>query len=445
MKFHHTKNMFLALCASAVLGGCGSMDVPDLNNPSLESLQSHPTRSGVLTAATGLLIGNRAGVAASNGYVAELGVIGREAYIFDGADPRFVTELLEAESLDQGSPAFGGNFWINPYADIRDANLLLDALDKVTGVTDAEKESTRGFAKTIQALDFLVVINTRDLNGAPIDVNRPIGDLAPIESKDAVLGHIAQLLDEAQVHLGKGGEKFPFPLSSGFDGMDKPATFIKFNRAVKARVDVYRGKFAEALTDLSQSFLNPSASLDLGAYYIFESGSGKVTNGLTSPNIFVHPSILAKADTKADGKTLDDRVTKKTKKVDSRTVRGLTSDLAFTLYDNDSAPVPIIRNEELILLRAEANIGLKNYGPAIDDLNSIRTRSGGVEPRLDLDENNIVDELLKQRRYSLLFEGGHSWIDARRLGKLASLPKDLENHHIHARFPLPVAETDARK
>jgi hypothetical protein len=215
---------------------------------------------------------------------------------------------------------------------------------------------------------------------------------------------------------------------------------------VKARVDVYRGKFADALTDLSQSFSDPSADkLNVGVYHIFESGSGKVTNGLTSPNIFVHPSIVAKADTQEDGKTLDDRVTKKTKKVDSRTSRGLTSDLMFTMYDSDSAPVPIIRNEELILLRAEANIGLKNYGPAIDDLNFIRVRSGKVEPRTDLDENNIVDELLKQRRYSLLMEGGHSWIDARRLGKLDSLPKDLENHHIHARFPLPVAETDARQ
>ena len=33
------------------------------------------------------------------------------------------------------------------------------------------------------------------------------------------------------------------------------------------------------------------------------------------------------------------------------------------------APIPIIKNEELILLRAEANIGLGNRAAAIQDLN----------------------------------------------------------------------------
>ena len=111
----------------------------------------------------------------------------------------------------------------------------------------------------------------------------------------------------------------------------------------------------------------------------------------------------------------------------------------------NTAPVPLIRNEELILLRAEANIGAGNIPAAADDINLIRVNSGGLEPRTDLTAANILDELLKQKRYSLLFEGGHRWIDMRRYGKLGELPIDLPSHKVHDKFPIPLPETDARQ
>lgn len=438
------KTLLAALCASSLgLGAC-DLGVPDLNNPSLDTLQDHPTSSGVYSAATGLLIGNRNAKAAQNGYVAHLGILGRESYTFDAADPRYVTEMLAGASLDPGSPAFGGNLWVQPYANIRNANTLLAAVDKVAGVTDEDKESIRGFAQTQQALDFLAIVTTRDTNGGPIDVGGDYNSLAPIESKEKLLAHIVELLDESKTHLEASGAKFPFPLSSGYAGFDTPKTFILFNRAVKARVDVYRQDWAGALTDLSASFLDTQKPLTLGVYYSFGSGSGDTTNGLTSPNIYAHPSLVADADKKANG-DLDDRVTQKIKEVDPRTYQGLTSKYVFTMYSSNSAPVALIRNEELILLRAEANIGLNNIPAAATDINFIRTTSGGLAPRADLDATNILDELLKQRRYSLLFEGGHRWIDMRRYGKLSELPVDKPDESVHDKFPIPVAETDARQ
>src|SRR4029079_16002498 len=79
------------------------LDVPDLNNPGLSDLAENPTPSGVSAACTGLLVGSRVGIAASHGYVAQLGILGREAYNFAPADPRFVGELLAGE-LNPGSP-----------------------------------------------------------------------------------------------------------------------------------------------------------------------------------------------------------------------------------------------------------------------------------------------------------------------------------------------------
>jgi hypothetical protein len=442
-----------AFALAASVAAC-DIDVPDLNNPGVDSLADSPTPSAVKAAATGLLIGNRVGIGAEAGFVSNLGILGRESYNFDTADPRYVNELLVAPDLDPGAGAFGGNFWTAPYSNIKGAFTLIKALEKVVGFSDAEKEAIRGFAMTIQALDFLVVIETHDKNGAPIDVDRGINDpLAPIATKDEVYKHIRDLLDEAKTHLAAGGDAFPFPLSSGFAGFDTPATFLKFNRAIKARVDVYSDQWADALVALGESFISADPAdpkLDVGVYYVYSTGSGDVQNFLVNPVLYVHPSVAADADKKANG-DLDDRVTRKTVQL-MAPVSGagglLMSDRQFTMYPSPTAPIPLIRNEELILLRAEANIGLGTPAglmAAIDDINFIRVNSGGLAPRTDLTSANILDELLKQKRYSLLFEGGHRWIDLRHYNKLDELPLDQPNFVRHDALPIPSSETDARQ
>jgi hypothetical protein len=437
----------LLLASALLLGhGCGDLDVPDLNDPGLADFQNNPTADTVAAAATGLLVQARLNIGASNGYVSHLGILGRESYNFDGADPRYVTELLEGD-LQPGNNVFGGNFWLLQYRNIRNANILLGALDKpIAGLTDAAKEATRGFAKTIAALEYLVVINTRDDNGAVIQKSPDPHVLEPISMKAEVFAHIKTLLDEARTHLLAGGDAFPFPLGSGFAGFDTPATFLKANRAIKARVDVYTGDNAAALTDLGESFLTVDAAmpnLRLGVYYAFGTGAGDQINLLNDPNQLAHPSIRAGAEMTANGMP-DARVVAKLRMVDSRTFRDLTSDQAFTLYGSPTAPIPIIRNEELILLRAEASAATGDLMQAISDVNFIREKSGGLAPRADLTMMNILDEILKQRFYSLMYEGGHRWLDARRHGRLEMLPKDKPDHKIHAKFPIPQDEVNAR-
>ncbi|WP_375768035.1 RagB/SusD family nutrient uptake outer membrane protein [Archangium gephyra] len=454
MKIRNMKKMTKVVLALAAmgLGGC-DLTVPDLNNPGVESIRDNPTRSSVLSATTGLLIGHRGGMGAQNGYVAQLGVLGREGYILDTADPRYVSEMLSGERLDPGSPAFGGNFWAGPYLNIRNAHTVLDATEKVSGVTETEKKAIQGFAKTIQALDFLTLINTRDIEGAPIDVNRKLGDeLAPIATKAEVFNHIAMLLDDAKADLLAGGDKFPFKLSAGFVGFEKPASFLKFNRAVRARVAVYMEQWATAQTALDESFLDETITkvedLDTGVYHVFSGASGDTANGLNSANIYANPALLKNKD----GSTReDDRVGRKlTKAEEARKWQGITTDVLFTLYPDNEAPLPIIRNEELLLLRAESYMKQENYAEATRLLDIIRTKSGGLPPLPEVlsDPKLMEDELLEQRRFSLLFEGGHRWIDMRRYNRLEELRQEDPagvDFKVHHHFPHPVAETDARQ
>ncbi len=451
----------------SVLAACKDLDVPNLNSPGLQDFQNSPTRSQVLSVATGLLIGTRTGMAPQNGYVSLLGILGRESYNLDPADPRFVSEMLVGP-LDGGSPAFGGNLWANPYRNIRNASVELAALSKVPLVSAAEKEAMRGFTQTIQALDYLNVINTRDANGAgiPTDLD-PLAPPAPIVSRDSVFAHIGRLLDSARAHVDSAGTlsggslTFPFGLSPGFAGFTTTATFRRFNRALRARVFAYRGSFGctacwdSTLTALSGSFIDTTASLSIGVFLSYATVSGDETNALFDPSaraLVAHPSLETDAQLQGDGITKDDRFVRKTAKLASpKTTQGLTSQIQFVIYKSNTDPIPIIRNEELILLRAEANIGrggAADLTAAVADLNTVRIKSGKLPAYAGaITAAALLNELLYNRRYSLIFEGGHRWIDLRRYGRLATLPTETTSTGTakrFAKFPFPQFDCDPR-
>jgi len=443
------------LIAAMALGLCAcDLQVGDLNNASTDELADAPSAAAVVAGATGLLIGHRARIADQNGYVALVGVLGREGYNLNvETDARFITEMLEGDALDPGSPRFGGNFWADRYANIRNGNVVLDAVSKIVEWSDAQKAAVRGFTRTIQALDYLILISTRDELGVALDVARPFdAELAPIRCKDAALTFVAALLDTAADDLAEAGEleAFPMPLSSGFTGFDTPASFVAVNRAIAARAAIYAGDGAAALAALDGSFLvvdEAAPQLALGVYHVFGTGAGDTRNGLNDPNIYAHPSVAEQAE---DG---DLRVAAKVRAVagdetDPAKVLsddGIEADLKFTLYPDATSRVPIIRNEELVLIRAEARILTEDFEGAAADINYIRRVSGGLTDRDDLTtEDALIDALLAERFLSLLFEGGHRWVDMRRHGRLDELPTDAPEHRVHRLYPIPVAEADAR-
>jgi starch-binding outer membrane protein, SusD/RagB family len=438
------------LAVAIAVGGCQELTVPDLNNPGLDELTETPTRSSIETATQGLMLGARRGIGEFNRYVSTLGVLGRESYNFDGSDPRFIVELLQGP-LDPGGASFGGSgHWADRYANIRAANILLASLAPAADLfTAQELEAIRGFAKTLQAHDFLLVINTRDEFGAPIAVDiDPTGPPAPIASKSDVLQHIVALLDQAETHLNAAGDAFPFELSSGFSAhgnFTTPASFLRFNRALKARVRVYQEDWSGALIALGASFLNDDpgqglAGLNAGVYHAYGTGPGDRANALFGRRevLPAHPSLAA------DAQAGDQRLTRKTEVLATPVTApgefALSSNRLFRIYGSLSAPIPIIRNEELLLLRAEARLRTGD-AQARDDINLVRTISGGLTP-IDvgtwtvMTEQQRIDELLYNRRYSLLFEG-HRWIDMRRYDRLEDLPVDHPSFKRFPAFPIP--------
>jgi len=172
-------------------------------------------------------------------------------------------------------------------------------------------------------------------------------------------------------------------------------------------------------------------------YYDYSAGAGDLQNTLSdaldAPNYFALPDLVTSAQLQTGGVLRDARVLNKTAAATAnppQSVGGIaiTGTLKFTNYltggqADPNHNIPAIRNEELNLLEAEAYIGLGNLGLALTDINYIRVNSGGLDPAAPFaTQQAAIAELLYNRKYSLLWEQGATWVDARRYGLLGTIP-----------------------
>jgi starch-binding outer membrane protein, SusD/RagB family len=415
-------------------------DFGNLNSPTVEVFLANATKDQLnnLVSGTESAMRNNLGL-----YLDDVGAIGREMYRFSGADPRFVTDLLGGGNSTLSNTGFYiTNVWGSRYRVVKNCNLLIEAATNSTFVTDAEKKAYTGFAKTIKAYQLLLTLNLTDVNGIRVDVVDP-ANLGPIVNKADGLTAIAALLDEGKTDLSGG--LVSFTLSPGFASFNDAAGLTAVNRALAARVAVYRQQWDAALAALNESFYDLNGNFNTGVYNAFGTGSGDQLNPAFFPQNQAGELRLAHPSYKTDIEANDDRIGKATlRNAPASSGSGaslLTSDRDVWVYTSSTAPVPIIRNEELILIYAEANIQspTPNLPFAVNAINKIRT-SHGLPTYTGLSTHDaLIDEMLKQRRYSLFFEG-HRWIDMRRYDRLDDLPLDRVEDDRWSKFPLPNTE-----
>lgn len=462
MRNPRNRQRYVASALALVLatGACSDINVPDYNRAGFSDLQTNPNRTLVDAAAAGMLASARIDAATR---VRLTGIVGREAYYLDPNEGRYVTELVTG-AIDPSSFAGNHNF-LNPYGTIAQGNVLLTAIDKVasTEYTDAQKEGLRGFVKTVMASEYLVIAMMHQYG--VVDVNAdPLAAPAPLKPQAEVYAKARQLLDEGAAHLAKGGTTFTFKLPSGLTGsglnLGNPSTtFRQFNRALRSRLDILTKDYAAALTSLNESFISTSsgsrAEFNRGAYYTFSAASGDRANGLAtgSPEV-AEPTLRTDAQLKANG-TRDERFLLKVDTTGSTINRyNIVSSLRFKHYraapffgsGGAASPIPWVRNEELILSRAEARWFTGDKPGALADLNFVRTNSGGLAAiAMPATDDAFITALLYERRYSLMYEGGYRWLDLRRFNRLGTLvnypragDKSIEF------FPIPFVECLSR-
>lgn len=431
MKKILNKYILLVLIVALVIASC-KKEYGNLNSPTIEAYLDNATKDQL----NGLVAGTLSGTRNNEGlYLDAVGVMGREMYRFSNADPRYVSELLGNAPLNN-TGFYITNPWSSRYRTVKNCNVLIDAATNSTGITDAERKGYLGFAKTLKAYELLLNLNLTYTNGVRIEVADP-ENLGPILGYDESATAIAALLDEAQSDLS--GASVVYALTSGFAGFEDAAGFTKFNRALAARVAVYRKQWSAVLTTLNASFFDLAGSLTTGAYEVFSAGTGDQLNPAFFPQNQNGEVRLAHPTYVADITAGDDRINKATLRTTAASNAGLSSDRDMWVYTSSTAPIPIIRNEELILIYAEANIQTNNTAAAVSALNVIRTKHGLANYAGAQTQAALIDEMLRQRRYSLFFEG-HRWIDMRRYNKFSELPIDRTGDKVWDALPIPLTE-----
>ncbi len=433
------KLLFLGCClALFATTACQLEDIPDPNGPSLDPILQDASIGELQNLVTGTesLLRQEIGF-----YYDVTSIIGRDYWYFTGSDPRYTGELLgKGSSVLDNAGFYGTRPYAGRYRTVKNANILIEAVTNTSAaLTDAERKGYLGFAKTMQAYELHLALNLQYQNGIRLDVKDP-DNLGPFLSYDESLAGIKALLDEAADDLDAAGSSFKFSLSPGFAGFDDPASFKQFNRALAARIAMYQGDKAEVNKDLGDSFMDMNGDFYMGPYRPFSTSGGELTNPLfrtpdQSEGIIAHPDFVAAVQADAN----DDRNAKiALRPSGTLSLDGLGGDYDVVVYDNLEAPIYYIRNEELILLRAEAQIGIDNNA-AVDAINVIRTGHGLAPYAGDMTDAALLDEVLNQRRLSLFAEG-HRWVDMRRHGRLGELPIDRPDDDVWEQFPRPVSE-----
>jgi hypothetical protein len=452
--------------AAVVTAGC--KDNPQVNPvdaPSVTALQGALTRTSLQTLATGVVAQDRTSASDITYYILSE-IYARDVYRIDASEPRFISETLGGNP-DPSSFA-GGRGWNPFYTAIRAENTLIDAVPgaQANQVSAAEKSATLGFLKTMKALDYYGLLSLRDTVGVSIQADDP-SLVTDIKCKPAVINYIAALLDSAQSDLNAAGAStaLPFKLPTGFTAFGRDYTQVSnlllFNRALKGKVDFYRALnrqapqpslYATSIAELTTALgaapgAVPASQLVYGPYYVFVPGGTEAApNPISDARVGLNPIVV---DSLQPGDTRASKIVPRStltgaapfqNVVTSVTYFGAVSSLA-----NQARPVGILRDEELVFLRAQAENEAGLFAAASADLNSVRA-AYNLAPVTITSVTQGRTLILWDKRYSLLFEGPQRLVDLRAYGYLngSYLRKETATDPFNSAWPIPQGERLAR-
>ena len=398
-----TRRLTAGVLAAAALAGAACKDpasVPDLNNLPDDLVTGPLNGTAAQLLVTGLV--NRDRAASGFRYLVFGATLARDVYNIDPSEDRFQTELLGSAIDPGGFVGAGGGTFAEAYNGILVANALIARIATAADLTPAERRGVQGIAHTFKALALYRALELRGANGVPLDAS-PLGatreELFPVRCAPAALTAISATLDSGATELADAGAAFAVRLPAGFssDGdFDTPAGFLRFNRGLKGRAELYRGlagggaaAFTAAVVALDASFLDPAAPLGTGVYQTY-AAPPDLFNPIAVNTVFLNPTVTAPpagSGLAANGQALqpgDRRGTKVVPLAAPVTRNGVTATFGTPLATADAANLtrrlPVLRNAELLLLRAQARLELGRFEGATADLNVVRAGSGRGTP-----------------------------------------------------------------
>jgi starch-binding outer membrane protein, SusD/RagB family len=451
--------------AVAIMGGaalvgataCKDSAVPYFDAPT--NLPASPT--GLQNAVTGLFSATRVDV---NWDVWYAGSFGRDIFWFLGASSNVLVDVAGLTAPTSHSDIQAVEEWDNEYAQAKQANNIIASLANVPAYSAAQVAAVSGVAQTIKALNFMMLAETRDSIGIPIYSIGSNRTDPPYCIKD-VWAYIVALLDSGFADLNAAGSvSLPVKLPAGFASVGQtaspsttPGSFAAFNRALAGKAGLEYayaiarnspgthptpttpgspdpGALARADSALTASALyNPSViappvagnfALDaFGVYHTFSGQSGDLQNAVLQ----YYYLFDATWDLYYDVDTADLRYKNKFVPdpfpVQLSQYAGVSNALNYLPYAQVNSPFPIVRAEELALVRAQIQLGMGNFANAITLINQVHMQAGGFATPLAIAPTYtaVRDSLLKEQRISTVFEPSNDRMIALRMYNLEAV------------------------
>ena len=416
---------------------------------------------------TGITAQDRRVMQAGNGYWIDASIMARDAIVPTANESRFVTEFY-VTPLDP-SDFLGGADWTSYYQMLRASQILLKD-PSYTALSAADQATTRGFLHTLDAQTYIREIEMRDQNGAVIQ-GPDATKQDPIRTKQAVLTYASALLDSALAELNAGSASVPFTLPSGYSlhgDYSQTANLILLNRGLKGKAEVMRAldngaapnltNAAAAITALDIALAGEPSPvteefLNTGPWYQYnpsapESTPNPLSSAITSNyvtdnfvNSFMPGDIRAANVIPAPKATVD----------------GFTGSHRLKMTDPTngallSSPLPMVRNAELILLRAQAEIATGDLVDATNDINAVHTVEGGLPAYSTFTSSSAaINALLYELRYTFVTIGPQHMDALREYGMFnlayvtqPGMPSPGASDALVSELPIPQNESNAR-
>ncbi|MDR6845602.1 RagB/SusD family nutrient uptake outer membrane protein [Flavobacterium granuli] len=418
-KYLNNNSRFLiALCLT--LGSCDSFVEVDLPASQLTTKTVFEDAGTAKAAMAGLYAKMRDGgilAGNSNGVSCNLGLYADEFdYYYQYSVSYFYTNSLFPGDLGVS------DIWNRSYSQIYSANAVLEGLDISTAITEADKNQLQGEALFIRALLHFYLLNL-------------YGDIPYINTTDYTQNSKVSRLSTEKVYnlivmdLNKAIELLPEDYVSPERIIPNRSTA----NALLARVYLYMGLYPEASnaasavlndpqyiweTDLDKIFLKESSTTIWqfmpntadsntaeGSFYIFTSGPP--------------PNVALKSDFVNAFEEGDQRKTHWiTEVTDGTSTWYHASKYKQASTTPSSVEYSVVfRLAEQYLIRSEARAYQGDLIGAKEDLNLIRT-TAGLSPTSAVTGEEIITDVLNQRRFELFTEFGQRFFDLKRTGKL---------------------------
>jgi starch-binding outer membrane protein, SusD/RagB family len=480
----------LAAVALMVPIACKDSVVPNFQSPQPDPL----SQPGIQLRVLGVIAGTRGpgGINSDVGdFVLAMSSMGRDGGVFTTTDSRFITEWMGMGTAIPNSDFYGTVVWDDLLRVAKNAQGVINDLPSAKPPYSASDASIiTGIMQTMKAYNFMVPLESRDTGGIALaGIDLPASQLAPLLcAKDAWAGIVA-ILDSGEVALDAATPgPLPVTLPNGFAAVNgagpsgTAGSFGAFNRALRAKAGleyayaVARSSSGTAPTPATPgtlnaalltsadsaahaSFLfNPGAiavqttataySDPLAVYHNFSGTSGDAPNPMqgTLTTLYVLDSAVAEFGT-------DPRAGKLIPNPNGapNSLAGPTADAAASLamtigtYQSPNDPVPIVRNEELVLIDAAIQLGLGNTAQAVILVNNVRAAAGAA-PVAPAGYPAVRDQILHEFRLSNLLEPGEDrTIMIRNYGVVMQNLTTWGTGDTHASvLPIPIGENSAR-